>query len=194
MFDNEFEIVYLIGLVVGSVIRKIHTRHYWKNKVAFRGRTLADSLLVGVASVGMILPLFDLFSPWLDFANYRLPGWAGWLGAVVFVAALLLLWRSHVDLGRNWSVSPQIWESHTLATGGAFRYVRHPMYAAHWLWALAQALLLHNWMAGPAMLVCFLPLYLYRVPREEKMMLDHFGEEYRAYMRRTGRVIPRFWT
>ena len=66
------------------------------------------------------------------------------------------------------------------------------MYAAHLLWALAQPLLLWNWLAGLSLLANFLPLYLVRVPQEEKMMLDSFGEAYRAYMDRTGRVIPRF--
>jgi len=58
---------------------------------------------------------------------------------------------------------------------------------------LAQALLLQNWIAGFAMLASLLPLYLVRVPREEQMMLEHFGEEYRLYMNRTGRVVPRLW-
>jgi protein-S-isoprenylcysteine O-methyltransferase Ste14 len=52
-------------------------------------------------------------------------------------------------------------------------------------------LLLQNWIAGWASLVLFLPVYLLRVPREEQMMLDEFAEEYRTYMNRTGRVIPR---
>jgi protein-S-isoprenylcysteine O-methyltransferase Ste14 len=60
-------------------------------------------------------------------------------------------------------------------------------------WGFAQALLLQNWIAGLSMLVFFLPVYLYRVPREEQMMLEHFGEEYRSYMNRTGRIIPRLW-
>ena len=60
-----------------------------------------------------------------------------------------------------------------------------------WLRGVAQALLLQNWIAGWAGLVSFLPLYLLRVPREERMMLDKFGETYRAYMGRTGRVFPR---
>jgi len=65
------------------------------------------------------------------------------------------------------------------------------MYASEWLWGIAQALLLQNWVAGWAGLALFAPLYVLRVPREERMMLDRFGEEYRAYMDRTGRVVPR---
>jgi len=68
------------------------------------------------------------------------------------------------------------------------------MYAAFWLWGIAQALLLQNWIAGLANLASFLPMYLLRVPREEQMMLEQFGEEYRLYMNRTGRVIPLFWS
>jgi len=63
------------------------------------------------------------------------------------------------------------------------------MYAAHWLWGIAQALLLQNWIAGLAFLASFIPLYLLLVPREEQMMLEYFGEEHRLYMNRTGRVI-----
>ena len=60
-------------------------------------------------------------------------------------------------------------------------------------WGIAQVLLLQNWLAGPAMLVFLLPLYLYRVPHEEQMMLDHFGDDYRSYIKRTGRIIPHFY-
>jgi protein-S-isoprenylcysteine O-methyltransferase Ste14 len=34
-------------------------------------------------------------------------------------------------------------------------------------------------------------VYLSRVSAEEQMMLEQFGEQYRAYMQRTGRLIPR---
>ena len=42
-----------------------------------------------------------------------------------------------------------------------------------------------------ANLICFLPIYFYRVPWEEQMMIDQFGDDYRLYMQNTGRVIPR---
>jgi protein-S-isoprenylcysteine O-methyltransferase Ste14 len=113
------------------------------------------------------------------------------VGIIILAMAVWLFWRSHADLGRNWSPSLELREGHELVTEGVYRLVRHPMYASMWLWGVAQALLLQNWIAGWVSLVMFMPLYLLRVPREERMMLDEFGEEYRAYMNHTGRVIPR---
>src|SRR5215204_5393163 len=64
------------------------------------------------------------------------------------------------------------------------------MYASIWLWGIAQTLLLQNWIAGWASIVLFVPMYVLRVSREEQM-IEQFGEAYRAYMNRTGRVGPR---
>jgi len=43
----------------------------------------------------------------------------------------------------------------------------------------------------PGDFVSILLLYFMRIPKEERMMLDSFGEEYRAYYQRTGRILPR---
>jgi len=194
MFDTTFQVLYLIGLVAGSVIRGVYTRRSRQNGIADDRTPRLEWLTLTFASMGLlVIPLLYLFTPWLDFADFDFPTWAGWVGAAVFAAALLLLWRSHADLGRNWSATLQIREGHSLVTRGVFRHIRHPMYAAHGLWGIAQALLLHNWIAGPAFLATLLPMYLLRVQPEERMMLEHFGEEYRSYMNRTGRVIPRLW-
>jgi protein-S-isoprenylcysteine O-methyltransferase Ste14 len=34
-------------------------------------------------------------------------------------------------------------------------------------------------------------MYFVRTPREEAMLVEFFGQEYRDYMRRTGRLFPR---
>ena len=194
MFDSLFEAFYLIGLLAGLVIRALHTRQYRQRKMVGNRETAVDKLLLVLASLGLlVVPLFYLLSPWLDFADYHLPTWAGWVGAGIFAVALWLFWRSHVDLGRNWSPYLEVSEDQSLVTQGVYNLIRHPMYAAHWLWGIAQALLLQNWIAGLALLVAFLPLYLKRVPCEEQMMLERFGEKYSLYMYRTGRVIPPFW-
>lgn len=94
-------------------------------------------------------------------------------------------------LESNWSPSLEIGERHTFVTTGVYRHIRHPVYASQALWSLAQLLLLPNWLAGWAGPVNFLPLYLSHIPHEEQMMRDDFGERYRAYAARTGRILPR---
>jgi len=203
VFGSIFKVTFLIGFIAGCVIRVaslIRVPHWWRNKkkIADDRSTWPEKLLMFLIFIGMqVIPFIYLLTSWLDFADYNLPVWAGLvvglIGTAVFVVALWLLWRSHVDLGRNFSPELQIGEKHSLVTDGVFHYIRHPMYAAHWLWAIAQALLLQNWIAGLSFLATSLPLYLLRIPREEKMMLEHFGEEYRLYMNRTGSIIPLFW-
>jgi len=82
-------------------------------------------------------------------------------------------------------------KGHELIVHGVYRRIRHPMYAVIFVFALAQGLLLQNWLAGWAGLVTVAPVYLVRTPREEKMMCEFFGESYRDYMGRTGRQWPR---
>jgi protein-S-isoprenylcysteine O-methyltransferase Ste14 len=192
--NSVLKIFFLIGFVLSSVIRAPYTGQLRRSTIADDRVTGLDKLLLFLTSIGMILvPLLYVLTPWLDFADYQLPAWAGWLGVLVLAASLWLFWRSHADLGLNWFLSLQIREEHALVSEGVFRHVRHPMYASQWLWGIAQTLVLQNWIAGLSGLVGFLPLYVLRVPREEQMMLERFGEAYRSYMDRTGRVIPRFW-
>ena len=82
-------------------------------------------------------------------------------------------------------------KEHELIENGVYRSIHHPMYAAIWLFSLAQGLLLQNWLAGWSALAAFALMYFVRAPREEAMLVEHFGQEYLDYMRRTGRLFPR---
>ena len=186
MPDNTFKIIFLFFFISGCIIRAVclfRIPQWWRKKqeIIVNRKSALEKLLMLLMIPGMqVLPLVYVFSAWLDFADYHMPVFArqitGWFGTAVFTAALWLLWRSHADLGQNFSPEIQLREEHSLVTRGVFQYIRHPMYAAHFLWAIAQALLLQNWLAGPVMLASFLLLYFHRVQREEQMMLEHFGE------------------
>lgn len=193
MFDTIFQIIFLVFFLVGSIIRKIFTARCRKIKIKKSFKTKDDLVALAFGSIGMILPLFYLFSTWIDFADYSQPDFIGWLGVPVFALAIWLLARSHIDLGKNWTPVLQIAQNHTLITSGVFKHIRHPMYAAHLVWGFAQILLLQNWIAGPSMIMTMLPLLLIRIPKEEKMMTNQFGQEYQDYMKRTGRISPKFF-
>jgi len=186
-----FEIVFWAALVVEMTIRAPINKARKKEKMTEQRVSSQEKLLLILLLLGMfIVPLIYSASTWLDFANYVLPTWAGWIGAVLIVLALIVFWRAHVDLKTNWSPSLEIREKHELITHGIYGYIRHPMYASQWLWVIAQPLLLQNWLAGWLNLVVFIFFYSLRVRAEEKMMIDTFGEQYREYMKKVGAVFP----
>jgi protein-S-isoprenylcysteine O-methyltransferase Ste14 len=136
------------------------------------------------------LPLLYIATAFPRFADYPFRPAQAWLGVAFAVAALVLFQMTHRALGRNWSVTLELRQDHKLITSGIYRKIRHPMYTAFWLWAIAQACLLPNWVAGFAGIVGFGTLFFGRVGREEQMMLETFGDDYRQYMSKTCRVIP----
>src|SRR5256884_8608845 len=157
-----------------------------------RGPRETALLLISLAGLG-IVPFTYIATGIPHFADYSFHPWQAWLGILVVAESLVMFRLTHRALGRNWSVSLDVREGHQLITDGIYRRVRHPMYSAFWLWVAAQALLLPNWVAGGAGLVGFGTLFFGRVAREERMMLETFGDNYRAYMARTGRIFPLFF-
>jgi protein-S-isoprenylcysteine O-methyltransferase Ste14 len=188
--------VYFAGLVAEIVVRFPHERQRRHVRKADQRITRAERGLFAALSLAVFaLPALYSLTPWLARADYplsRRAKAAAWrVGALPLAAAVWLFWRAHRDLGTNWSPSLEIGAQHTLTTNGIYRTIRHPMYASQLLWGIAQALLLPNWIAGLGGLVTFLLLYGVRIPREEQMMRDHFGDAYRAYSAQTGRIVPR---
>lgn len=190
MFNSIFKIVYFIEFMIAVIVRKAFTAKHRKMDFAVDKKSTSDIVLLALDGIGMIVPLFYIFSTWLDFADYDMPDWVGWIGTGLFAVAIWVLSRSHADLGKNWTPTLAIQKKHTLVTNGIYQYIRHPMYAAHLLWAIAQILMLHNWIAGFSFIVVMVPHYLLRVGNEEKMLIEQFGGEYEDYIRKTGRIFP----
>lgn len=191
MFNSIFKIIYFIEFFIAVIVRKVFTAKYRKMDFAVDKKSPGDIALMTMDGIGMIIPLFYVFSAWLDFADYNMPDWVGWIGAGLFAAAIWILYRSHADLGKNWTPTLAIQKEHTLVINGIYKFIRHPMYASHLLWAIAQILILHNWIAGFSFIVVMVPHYLMRVGNEEKMLVQQFGADYENYMRTTGRIFPK---
>lgn len=185
------KVIFLVGIVVTGIIRAPHGRIYKQNIIVDNRKTTQENTLLFLVALGMfLLPMVYVLTPWFSFANYSLPVWANILGILTFAIALWLFWKSHHDLGKNWSPTLQVREGHGLVTHGIYQTIHHPMYTSILLWAIAQVLLLENWIAGLSGIFTFGTLYFLRVVNEEKMMIEQFGDQYQAYMQKTKRLLP----
>jgi len=137
------------------------------------------------------LVLYAWNPPWLGVLAIPLPPWLRWVGFALGLASLAFWTWVQAVLGKHWSAQLQLREEHHLVTAGPYARVRHPLYTAMFGFGVSLALVTANWVfVGLAVLV--VAGLIARAPREEQMMVEEFGEEYRAYVRRTGRFLPRW--
>ena len=183
----------LAATVVMIAIRAPHGRRSRSVRVAKSHKTPLETGLLVLAWVAFFVPLIWVASPAFSFAEYPLRSGPLIPGVMCFVIGLWLFYRSHADLGTNWSITLEVRDQHRLITQGVYRRIRHPMSSALVLYAVAHALVIPNWVAGPSNVVAFAVLFAFRVRPEERMMLEHFGDEYTAYMARTKRLVPGVW-
>jgi len=156
-------------------------------------RGALENLLLGFAMIAFFLPLVWVVSSQPAGADYSLEPAAFWSGSVVLVVSLWLFARSHADLGTNWSITLEVRETHELITSGVYCRLRHPMYTALLLYSVGFALVLPNWIAGPAYLVSMVLLVAFRLGPEEQLMRAEFGAAYEEYARRSWRLVPGVW-
>ena len=185
------KIVWAVGVVGWYVIRIPFERKVKRERVIDARHRLRELVLLSCSTMGLgIIPLFWATSHVFDYADYPYSVAQFGLGTLVFALSLWLFRRTHADLGRNWSVTLETRKKHELVATGVYAWVRHPMYSAFWLLAVAQAFLLANWIAGLAGIVGWGILFFLRVGHEERLMIDTFGRDYVDYMGRTKRVVP----
>ena len=188
------KITFILGILAIVAIRAPHGRKGAKIKIIKTCRTPLEVGLLMLMWLGsVILPVLWVATPIFSFADYHAHLFPFAIGALVFSAGLWLFRRSHTDLSTNWSVSLDIRENHALISSGVYRRIRHPMYAAIFLQAIGQMLLVPNWIVGPFNLGAFLLMFCCRIGPEERLMLDHFGDEYKSYQQRSKRLIPGVW-
>ncbi len=119
--------------------------------------------------------------------------WISVAGVVMYVFSTILRNTAIRALGRFWSLQIEIRQQHQLVREGVYGYVRHPIYAAIVLEVLSIPLVAQAWWTLLFALCTHVPLLMFRLSREEKAMVDKFGDTYRQYQREVGALCPRLW-
>jgi len=155
------------------------------------GRMLAvlRFLLLGASLAGILIYCINPYL--MKWSVLHLPFWLRWFGFFIALAALILFFWVLRSLGRNFSTTLTMKKDQTLVTQGPYRWVRHPMYTSFVLLWVGYFFISTNWFIGLTGILGFVLAIVVRTPKEEQMMIERFGDEYLAYMKRTGRYLPR---
>ncbi len=189
-FHGIFVVLFLT-LLAFRVGFHIRARVWQRERVTPEGWMVWLRLLVALPVLAVVVVY--MFRPQiLSWAALPLPAPWRWLGAAISALAVGLLLWIHLALDRNFSGELRIRRDHTLVTTGPYRYVRHPMYSTFQFLFTGILLLTANGFVGGAGLLVVGLVMARRIEREEQMLLDAFGEDYRQYQARTGKFLPRW--
>jgi protein-S-isoprenylcysteine O-methyltransferase Ste14 len=144
------------------------------------------------ASLALIafLVLYAVNPTWLGVLSVPFPDWLRWAGIALGCISFVLYAWAQATLGKEWSPHLQMREQHHLVTTGPYARMRHPIYAAYLVFMTSIALVTANWFFIALLVVSIVVLAL-RIPKEEQMLIETFGEEYKKYMQRTGGLFPK---
>jgi protein-S-isoprenylcysteine O-methyltransferase Ste14 len=145
--------------------------------------------LLGFPWYAIVLCWF--FAPqWVRWSFISMPGWLRMGGLLPAMLGLLLLWRSHAALGKNFRPTLEISPRQELVTSGPYAFVRHPLYAAFLIMLASTGLLSANWFIGVVGVLLIASITIVRIPAEEELLEGRFGERYREYRRHTPALLP----
>lgn len=188
-----FRLVATVVFVANLTI-SLYFRHRAERQGGQLNKAEGQRLLLPLRLLGLVglLPLFGyMINPdWVAWARFDLPTWVRWGAAVLAIGTIPLIYAIFSTIGNNISPTEATRTNHRLITSGPYRWIRHPLYTFGALFIVALTLLTAIWWLGLTLLPGLLALF-WRVRYEEANLIARFGDEYRAYMRRTGRFLPK---
>lgn len=136
-------------------------------------------------------PIVYLINPaWMAWSKIGLPDAVRWLGVVTgFLCTLGIYWLFS-SIGAGITPTSATRREHRLVTSGPYRWVRHPLYTVGTSMFVAFGMMADNWFIALLGILSFIAMAA-RTPKEEANLLEKFGDEYRDYMKRTGRFFPK---
>lgn len=197
MNENIFRILAAVILFSGMSISMYHRRKADKETGESLSRRADGSAMMTVIRVfGLVLwlsPLVYLLNPiWMAWSKMGLPDWTRWLGVALGALCVPGIYWLFSSIGTGITPVSATRREHKLSTSGPYRWVRHPLYTIGSSFIVSFGLMADNWFIALMGILAFIAMAI-RTPREEANLIEKFGDEYRDYMRRTGRFLPKLF-
>lgn len=195
MNENVFRLLAAMILFTGVGISVYFRRKADRDSGEKISRRVDGTMMMTIIKIfGLLLwfsPLVYLLNPrWLSWSKIGLTDglrWAGVLIGFLCVAGLYWLFSS---IGSSITPTSATRAHHTLVKSGPYRWVRHPLYTIGAALFIAYGMVADTWFIAALGILAFLAMAV-RTPKEEASLIEKFGEEYREYMKHTGRFFPK---
>jgi len=153
-----------------------------------------NAMMTVIRIGGVVLwlsPLVYLINPaWMAWSKIGLPDWTRTLGVGIGILCVAGIYWLFSSIGSGITPVSATRKEHRLSTSGPYRWVRHPLYTVGSSFYISFGLMADNWFIAALGILTFI-LMAIRTPKEEANLIKKFGDEYREYMKRTGRFFPK---
>jgi protein-S-isoprenylcysteine O-methyltransferase Ste14 len=198
MNETVFRILAAIILFTGAGISIYYRRKADRESGEKVSRRVDGNIMMSVIKIfGLLLwfsPLIYLLNPqWMAWSKIGLPDELRWLGVFLGVLCVFGIYWLFSSIGRGITPTSATRTEHTLVTSGPYRWVRHPLYTIGCSLFVTFGMIADNWFIALLGILAFIAMAI-RTSREEANLIAKFGDEYREYMKRTGRFLPKVWS
>jgi protein-S-isoprenylcysteine O-methyltransferase Ste14 len=194
MNENIFRILATLVLFTAIGISGYFRRKADKDTGEKISRKLDGNVMMTFIKIGGLLlwfsPLVYLINPnWMTWSKIGLPNGVRWLGVGIGILCIFGIYWLFSSIGNGISPTSATRKEHKLVTSGPYRWVRHPLYTVGASLFVSFGMMADNWFIAALGVLTFI-LMAIRTPKEEANLIEKFGDEYREYMKTTGRFLP----
>jgi protein-S-isoprenylcysteine O-methyltransferase Ste14 len=195
MNENTYRILAALILFTGMGISSYFRIKADRTTGESISRKVDGSVMMNIIKFGGLLlwlsPFIYLINPsWMAWSKIGLPDWVRWLGVGIAVVNDGLLYWLFSSIGSGISPTSATRKEHKLSTSGPYRWIRHPLYTVGTTLFISFGMMADNWFIALLGILAFIAMAA-RTPKEEANLIEKFGDEYREYMKRTGRFLPK---
>lgn len=197
MNENIFRIIAAVILFSAMGISGYFRRKADRESGEKLSRKMDGTALMTIIRIGGLIlwlsPFVYLINPaWMAWSKIGLPESARWLGVGIGVLCVPGIYWLFSSIGTGITPVSATRKEHKLVTHGIYHYIRHPLYTLGSSLFISFGMMADNWFIAALGILTFI-LMAIRTPKEEANLIEKFGDEYRDYMKRTGRFLPRFF-
>jgi protein-S-isoprenylcysteine O-methyltransferase Ste14 len=197
MNENIFRILAAIILFTGIGISSYFRRKADKDTGEKISRKVDGNVTMTIIRIGGLIlwlsPLVYLINPnWMNWSKVGLPESVRWLGVGIGVLCTLGIYWLFSSIGSGITPTSATRKEHKLVTRGIYHWIRHPLYTIGSSFIVSFGVMADNWFIAALGVLAFIGMAA-RTPKEEANLIEKFGDEYREYMKRTGRYLPRLF-